>query len=151
MDRLKQRQAELRNGAERLNLQYQLGSYDNFKMLQAVAIMRRLEADLGANRYQNALRRKDILLDAMDNSRTLIGGEISVQHDTTPTGNRKVQREINDRHERLAPPGVGKPAQAVLSQARPGVRHGAARREEGRRRGTTDEHRATVFEVKHDL
>ncbi len=66
--------------------------------------MRRMESDLKANRYQNAMRRKDILLDAMDNSRTLIGGRISVEHDSTPTGNRKLQQEINDAMKGSLPP-----------------------------------------------
>ncbi len=104
MDRLAQKQAELRNSAERLNLQYKVGAYDNFKLLESVAIMRRMESDLKANRYQNAMRRKDILLDAMDNSHTLVGGRISVQHDTTPTGNRKLQQEINDAMKGSIPP-----------------------------------------------
>jgi hypothetical protein len=96
MQRLATKQADIRNKAERLNLQYQLGRYDNFKMMQSIALMRRVESDLDANRYQNALRRRDVLLDTMGSSDLLLGGQISVQQDTTPTGDHKTQEQIND-------------------------------------------------------
>ena len=96
MQRLAQKQAQLRNNAERLNLQYQLGRYDNFKLLESTALMRRVEADLNANRYVNALRHRDMTLDAMDTSHLLLGGEVHVQQDTTPTVSTKVQSEINN-------------------------------------------------------
>jgi hypothetical protein len=40
----------------------------------------------------------------MDNSRTLLGGQISVQHDTTPAANRKQRQEINDAMKGTLPP-----------------------------------------------
>ena len=104
MQRLAQKQAELRNAAERLNLKYQVGRYDNFKLLESIAIMRRVESDLHANRYQTAMRRKDILLDSMDNSRTLLSGQVAVQHDNTPATNRKLQQDINDAMKGNLPP-----------------------------------------------
>jgi hypothetical protein len=96
MQRLAQKQAQIRNSAERLNLQYQLGRYDNFKLMEAGVMMRQVETDLEAGRYQNAMRRRDITLDALDTSHLLLGGEISVEQDTTPTGNSKLQTEISD-------------------------------------------------------
>jgi len=96
MQRLAQKQAELRNNAERLNLQYQLSKYDNFKMLEAVGLMRRVESDIAANRYQMAMRRKDVLLDKLDTSHLLLDGRIHVQQDTTPSGNARMEQEIND-------------------------------------------------------
>jgi hypothetical protein len=96
MQRLAQKQAQLRNNAERLNLQYQVGKYDNFKMLESIALMRRVESDLKANRYQNALHRKDVLLDDMDSSRMMLSGRIHTQRDTTPQTSRKMKEDIND-------------------------------------------------------
>jgi hypothetical protein len=104
MQRLAQRQAQLRNAAERLNLKYQLGKYDNFKLLESIAIMRRVEADLNANRYQNPMRRKDVLLDTMETSRMLVGGEIHVQHDSTPTLSTKMEAQIHDAMKGELPP-----------------------------------------------
>ncbi len=96
MQRLAEKQAQLRNQAERLNLQYQLGRYDNFKLTESIAMMRRVESDLKSNRYQTALRRRDVMLDAMDSSKALVGGTIHVQHDTTPTTSAKVEQDIHD-------------------------------------------------------
>lgn len=104
MKRLAEKQAQLRNSAERLNIKYQLGRYDNFKLLESIAIMRRIEADLNANRYQNALRRKDVVLDAIDTSRLLVGGEIHVQHDTTPALSTRMEDQIHDAMKGDLPP-----------------------------------------------
>ncbi len=95
MQRLAQKQAEIRNAAEKLNLKYQLGRYDNFKLLESIALMRRTESDLRANRYQNALRRRDLLLDNMDASRLLLSGRINVQQDTSPTMSKKTEEQIH--------------------------------------------------------
>lgn len=104
MQRLAQQQAQIRNAAERLNLQYQLGRYDNFKLLQSIALMRRVESDLEANRYRNALRRRDVLIDSMESSKLLSGAEIHVEQDTTPTASRKTQQEIGDAMKGNLPP-----------------------------------------------
>jgi hypothetical protein len=96
LKRLAQKQAQLRNTAERLNLQYHLGRYDNFNLTRATALMRRVEVDLNANRYNTALRRRDVLLDSLDTSHLLLSGEISVQHDTTPHVTQPLQDQIND-------------------------------------------------------
>lgn len=104
MQRLADKQAELRNTAERLNLQYHLDRYDNFKLAEAVALMRRVESDLQANRYNNALRHRDVTLDDLDTSRLLLGGEVHVQQDTTPATNQKLRSEIDDAMKGELPP-----------------------------------------------
>jgi len=96
MARLADKQAQLRNSAERLDLQYGLGRYDNFKMLESVALMRRVESDMRANRYQNALRRKDVLVDSMETSHLLLSGQIHVQDDSSPSVGGKLDDEIGD-------------------------------------------------------
>ncbi len=96
MKRLATKQAEIRNAAERLNLQYVLGRYDNFKLADSIALMRITESDLQANRYQAALRERDILLEDLDTSHLLLSGRIHVQQDTTPTESLKSQEEMND-------------------------------------------------------
>ena len=104
MQRLAEKQAELRNTAERLNLQYHLDRYDNFKLAESVALMRRVESDLQSNRYSNALRRRDITLDDLDTSRLLLGGEVHVQQDTTPKTSQKLRSDINDAMKGELPP-----------------------------------------------
>ena len=73
-----------------------LGSYDNFKLLEAVAIMRRVESDIKSNRYQTAMRRKDIMLDKLETSQLLLSGRIHTQRDTSPTMSTKMEDQIND-------------------------------------------------------
>jgi hypothetical protein len=102
--RLAHQQAQIRNAAERLNLQYKLGRYDNFKLLNAIVNMRQVESDLNANRYQNALRHADVLVDDLTTSSILLGGRINVQQDTTPTASRKTRKEIEDAAQGDLPP-----------------------------------------------
>lgn len=109
MDRLAQKQAQLRNTAERLQAQFQLSRYDNFKLLQAIAMMRRVESDLQSNRYNNALRRRDLLLDKLGTSHLLLSGEVHVQHDTTPPANPKLEAEIGDAMKGALPAGWDQP------------------------------------------
>ncbi len=104
MQRLAQKQAEIRNTAERLDLKYRLDRYDGFKFLNSIALMRRVESDLNANRYDVALRRRDVLLDNLDTSHMLLGGRVNVQHDTTPTTSRKLQQDLNDAMKGELPP-----------------------------------------------
>ncbi len=104
MQRLRQKQAQLRNAAERINLQYRLGRYDNFQLLNSIALMRRVESDLDDNRYQTALRRRDVLLDHMDTSRLLSSGQIHIQHDTTPTATSRLNEQVNDTTSGRLPP-----------------------------------------------
>jgi hypothetical protein len=104
MERLKTKQAELRNKAERLNLQYKLTRYDNYKLLQAVALMRQTESDLDANRYQNMMRRNEVILDALDTSRMLLGGQVHAQRDSTPSMNQKLKAQIDDAMKGELPP-----------------------------------------------
>jgi hypothetical protein len=104
MQRLAEKQAELRNTAERLNLQYHLDRYDNFKLAESVALMRRVESDLQSNRYSNALRHRDVTLDDLDTSRLLVGGEVHVQQDTTPKTNHKLRSDLNDAMKGELPP-----------------------------------------------
>jgi hypothetical protein len=104
MQRLADKEAQLRNQAERLNLDYQLDKYDSFRMLDSIALMRRLESDFQANRYDNVMQRKDILLNDLETSRLLLGGQTSVQQDTTPSGNLKLQQDISDSMKGNLPP-----------------------------------------------
>jgi hypothetical protein len=104
LKRLATKQAELRNTAERLNLQYKLDRYDNFRMAESILMMRRVESDLNANRYQSALRRRDVLLDDLDTSHLLTSGRIHVEQDTTPTTSLKTQRDLNDAMKGELPP-----------------------------------------------
>jgi len=109
MKRLAGKQADLRNEAERLNLQYKLGRYDQFKLLESVAIMRQMESDLAANRYDNAMRKRDFLVNNLQASRTLLSGQVHVEQDTTPTTSLQMQQDIHDAMQSELPPAWSEP------------------------------------------
>ena len=109
LKRLATKQAELRNTAERLALQYKLSRYDNFKLNESIDLMREVETDLNSGRYQNAMRRRDVLLDDMDTSRMLVSGQMNVQQDSTPTTSLKMQRDLNDAMKGELPPAWSDP------------------------------------------
>jgi hypothetical protein len=104
LKRLATKQAEIRNTAERMALQYKLDRYDNFRMTDAIRLMRRVESDLNANRYQTALRRRDVLLDDLDTSHLMVSGRIHVEQDTTPTTSLKTKQDLNDAMKGELPP-----------------------------------------------
>ena len=116
MKRLATKQAELRNTAERLNLQYGLDRYDSFKLRQATQLMRDVESDLSANRYQNAMRHRDVLVDDLAASRMLLGSQVDVQRDTTPTTGMKLQKDLSDAMKGAMPPAWGDPLKAYYKK-----------------------------------
>ena len=109
LHRLTQQQAGIRNTAEHLNLENNLIRYDNFKLEQAVLLMGRIESDLKANRYDNALASQNELLNDLQTSRLLLGSQIAVQEDQTPQPTDKLQQEINDVMRGQLPPAWSQP------------------------------------------
>lgn len=116
LKRLAQKQAQIRNTAERIQLQYRLNRYDNFQLEKSIAMMRRVESDLESNRYQNALRRRDVLLEGLASSKLLAGGEVHVQRDTTPTPTARLQDEINTASAGELPPAWSKVLQTYYEK-----------------------------------
>jgi hypothetical protein len=72
--------------------------------LEAAANMRRVESDLAANRYNTALRRKDILLDRLAESRALLEGEMHLEKDTSAKPTDRLDESINDVMSGQLPP-----------------------------------------------
>ena len=81
-------------------------------------LMRRVESDLKANRYQNALRRRDVLLDDLDDQPPAARRpQVHVQHDTSPTMSKKTRGPDQRRHEGPAPRRLVRGAEGILPQA----------------------------------
>jgi hypothetical protein len=104
MQRLAQQQAAIRNTAERLQLQHRVWRFDQFKLLESIAMMRRVESDLASNRYTTALRRRDVLLESLDTSRLLLSSRLHVHHDTTPPPDAQLDEAIGDAMKGTLPP-----------------------------------------------
>jgi len=105
LGRLSQKQAALRNKAEKINLAFEVKNYKNFKLPEVIRAMRRTEDDLTNFRYQNALRRKDVVIDGLRGTKMLVDGKIAVQEDTSPSMPRQVRDDIADAMQGEMPKG----------------------------------------------
>ena len=105
LDVLRQKQAAIRNQAERVAAGFEVSGVERMRLNQAIAIMSRIEQDLAEHRYQNALRRRDVLFSSLRSLQQISAGRASVREDTTPTLPQRVRQNIAD--SRQAPPPRG--------------------------------------------
>jgi len=96
MERLAGRQAELRNKAERINLQFKVMNYGSSKLDEVIREMRGVERDLAEHRYASALRRKRILLKGLRTTKMYLAGEIAINRDRTVNLPNRLQSDIRD-------------------------------------------------------
>lgn len=105
LQRLAGKQAELRNKAESISAQMQVLNYHHTDMEQLVEAMKEIERDLLAGRYQNALRKREIVLQGLKTQKEYVGGEFEVKQDTTSNIPKDIQKEILGSVQEPAPPG----------------------------------------------
>lgn len=96
MERLAGKQASLINRAERIKAQFKQGDYANFKFLQTITLMNKVQDDLKNHRYQNVLRAKDSTLEGLKETRLLLTGEVDVKADTSAAMPKRVRDDISD-------------------------------------------------------
>ena len=96
MERMKGQQASLLNRSERLRENLRQDNYANFKLIQAITLMNRVHTDLVNYRYQNLLREKKGILEALKETKLHIGRGIDVTVDTSSTMPKYVDDEIAD-------------------------------------------------------
>ncbi|MDD4889071.1 MAG: hypothetical protein PHU85_04005 [Phycisphaerae bacterium] len=84
LQRLANKQAAIRNKAEAVDAKFRVNNFNNFGLEMAITLMRRTEMDLQNYRYQNALRKKPVLVGNLQAERMLLRGDIHVQADTSP-------------------------------------------------------------------
>ena len=94
MERLAQKQADLRNKAEAVDLQFKVMNYHHNDLKKLIEQMTAVENDLKAGRYQNALRRRQVLVDGLGQVKTYVKGEFSVRQDSTKNLPADIQKEI---------------------------------------------------------
>ncbi len=114
--RLQGKQAQLRNEAERLELQMRAQGFNNFKLIEAAVYMQKADDSLKANRYDNALYYQKQAVQALNTAKVLSAGEMHVTMDTTPTVNEKVQKEIEDALNGVMPKGYADPVKAYFTR-----------------------------------
>ncbi len=104
MPRLAGKHAQLLNRAERIQEQFRQESYGNFKLLQAITLMTRVQSDLENYRYQNVLRVRDTVLDSLGESKLHIGRSIDVVTDTASAMPKYIRDDIADAQNKALPP-----------------------------------------------
>lgn len=105
MERLAQKQAELRNKAESVDLQFKVMNYHRSDLRKLIDQMGAVEADLRGGRYQNVLRRREIMLDNLGRVKRYVNGEFSVRQDATSNLPTDVQKEILGSMQDASPQG----------------------------------------------
>jgi hypothetical protein len=94
-NRLAGKQAALRNKAQGVDLQhFKVTGYHHQDLEKMIDVMKQVEDDLKAGRYQNALRERKVLLDGLGNVKQYLKGDFEVKKDASvnlPTG---IQKDI---------------------------------------------------------
>jgi hypothetical protein len=96
MKRLAGKQAAMVNRAERLREGFKAGDYANFKFLEAITLMNRVQGDLQNNRYQNVLRNRTVTLAAMRDTAAMLSGKLDVSADASASMPKHIRDDISD-------------------------------------------------------
>jgi hypothetical protein len=102
-----QRQAELRNRAEKINAKFKVMKWPT-PFEETVKAMKLNEADLNNARYQNVLRRRPILLKNLKTTRQFLGEQVRVNRDYSTALPKYLQDEILDASQSGTPRGYEK-------------------------------------------
>jgi hypothetical protein len=94
LQRLAGKQAALRNKAEGIELQFEVMNFHHTDLKKMIELMAQIERDLKAGRYQNALRRRRVLVDGLGSVKQYLEGEFQLRQDTTANLPADVQKEI---------------------------------------------------------
>ncbi len=105
MQRLAGKQAELRNKAEGIDLQFQIMNFHRMDLKKLIEMMAQIEEDLRTGRYQNALRQRQVLLEGLRSAKQYVAGEFQVRQDTSENLPSDIQKEILGSMSEPAPPG----------------------------------------------
>jgi len=105
MGTLAGRQAQLRNKAEGVKAALQVRNYDSFSLNEAIDAMRKIQRDILAGRYRNALRRKDVVLDNLKGTKMLLSGEVRIRKDASVALPNDVQKDVLDALDKPMPRG----------------------------------------------
>lgn len=103
--RLANRQAALRNKAEGVDLKFQVLRYHHTDLKTLIGQMAAVEQDLRAGLYQNALRRRDVVLEGLGQVRTYLSGEFVIQQDRSANLPTEIQKEILGSMQEASPAG----------------------------------------------
>ena len=83
----------------------QVRNYDSFSLNEAIDAMRKIQRDILAGRYRNALRRKDVVLDNLKGTKMLLSGEVRIRKDASVALPNEVQKDVLDALDKPMPRG----------------------------------------------
>jgi hypothetical protein len=109
-------QAALRNQSERINLQMNATGFNNFKLLEAQAQMRKSEDAMRKFHYQTALYYQQKAVQSLNSAKVLSAGRVHVTHDTTPTVSDRTRKEIESATSGPLPRGYADPVKAYFQK-----------------------------------
>jgi len=95
MKSLAKRQAAILNKAEKISAAFQVARWPS-AFRETVADLKAIEDDLSAGRYREVLRKKDVVLKGLDDTRRFISDQLKVNRDWSSKLPSKVQKEIID-------------------------------------------------------
>ncbi|MFP4054082.1 MAG: hypothetical protein ACLFV7_09485 [Phycisphaerae bacterium] len=96
MKRLAGKQAALINKAERIQAMFKTNDYSAFRLREAVALMNRVKKDLDEGNYRNALRRRRATMSAIEQSKLMLSGTVTVTADKSAAMPKYVRDDIAD-------------------------------------------------------
>jgi len=105
LGRLASKQAELRNKAEAVDLRFKVLRYQHADLKKLMETMSLVESDLRGGKYQNALRRREVLVQGLAQIRTYLKGEFAVRKDMTSNLPTNIQKEILGSMQEASPSG----------------------------------------------
>jgi 2'-5' RNA ligase len=111
-----QKQAELRNEAERLGLQMHADGYSQAKLFEAVTLMQKAEESIKGNRYENAVNYQQQAAEALNTAKVMADGQMHVTLDTTPQASGKVRKDMEDAMNGAMPKGYADPVKAYFER-----------------------------------
>ena len=105
MGSLAGKQAQLRNKAEGVKAGLAVKNYDSFALDDAIEGMRKVQRDILAGRYQNALRQKNVILESLKGTKMLLSGEVRIRKDSSAALPNEVRKDVLDALEKPMPRG----------------------------------------------
>ena len=105
LKRMANRQADLRNRAETIDLKFQVLNYHHTDLKKLIDAMAAVEGDLRSGRYQSAQRRRNVVLGGLRNIKTYLDGEFEIRRDQTSNLPSDIQRQLLGTMTEASPAG----------------------------------------------
>ena len=90
--------------------------FDNFKLIEANAYLKKSEDALKANQYHTALYYQAQAVQSMNTAKVLSAGQVHVVSDTSPTADEKKQKGVESALNGPMPRGYSDPVKAYFEK-----------------------------------